>query len=106
MKDEAARIATMLGALKAGRIFIPLAPDSPEKWLTQVIEGSRTAHIIVDSSTRSIAELAAIGSITVMEVEQLDRSLEPFVASRTSAPDDTACIVYPASKKRDRSTLG
>ena len=82
MKDEAARVAAMLGALKANRIFIPVAPNSPQKWLTQVIEDSGTAQIIVDSSTRSIAELAATGSVTVMEVEQLARSLEPFVADR------------------------
>ena len=31
MKDEAARIATMLGAWKANRIFIPVAPGSPQK---------------------------------------------------------------------------
>ena len=84
----------MLGALKANRIFIPLAPDSPQKWITHVIEDSGTAQIIVDSSTRSIAELAATGSVTVMEVEHLTRSLQPFVADRTASPDDTAYIVY------------
>ena len=94
MKDEAARVAAMLGALKANRIFIPVAPNSPQKWVTQVIEDSGAAQIIVDSSTRSIAELAATGSVTVMEVEQLARSLEPFVADRTASPDDTAYIVY------------
>jgi amino acid adenylation domain-containing protein len=94
IKDEAARIAAMLGGFKANRVVIPLAPDSPEKWLTQVIEDSGTAQIIVDSSTRSIAELAATGSVAVMEIEQLDRSLEPFVAGRTASPNDTAYIVY------------
>jgi amino acid adenylation domain-containing protein len=94
IKDEAARIAAMLGGFKANRVVIPLAPDSPEKWLTQVIEDSGTAQIIVDSSTRSIAELAATGNVAVMEVEQLDRSLEPFVAGRTASPNDTAYIVY------------
>ena len=29
-----------------------------------------------------------------MEVEQLARSLEPFVADQTASPDDTAYIVY------------
>ena len=62
MKDEAARIAAMLGALKADRIFIPLASNSPEKWIAQIIEDSGAAQIIVDSSTRSIAELAATGA--------------------------------------------
>jgi amino acid adenylation domain-containing protein len=93
MQDEAARLAAMLGALKANRIFIPLAPNSPQKWVTQIIEDSGTAQIIVDSSTRSIAELAVTGSVTVMEVEHA-RSLQPFVADRTASPDDTACIVY------------
>src|SRR5262249_40375380 len=94
MKDNAGRVAAMLGALKANRILIPLTPDSPEKWLTQVIEDSGTAQIIVDSSTPSIGEFAATGSVTVMQVEQLARSLEPFVAGRAISPDDTACIIY------------
>src|SRR6185437_5361249 len=33
IKDEADRVAAMLGALKARRIFISLAADSPEKWV-------------------------------------------------------------------------
>ena len=75
MKDEAARVAAMLGVLRANRIFIPIAADSPAQWLTQVIEDSGTAQIIVDSSTRSIAKRAAIGSVTVLEAEQLAHSL-------------------------------
>src|SRR5690242_1612901 len=61
MRDEAARLATMLGALKARRIFIPLASSSPQQWVTEVIKDSRASQIIVDSSTRSIAEIAARG---------------------------------------------
>jgi non-ribosomal peptide synthetase component F len=94
MKDEASRIAAMLGALKAQRIFIPLAPDSPGKWVTQVIEDSGTAQIIVDNSTRSIAELAVSGSVTVIELEELARSLQPFAGGWTTSSNDTAYIVY------------
>src|SRR5215469_15496619 len=93
MRDEATRIAAMVGAWKANRIFLPLAPDSPQKWVAQVIEDSGTAQIIVDSSTRSIAALATTGSVTVMEVEQLARSSGRFVADRIASPDDTAFIV-------------
>src|SRR6516225_75786 len=94
MGDKVTRIAAILGASKANRIFIPLAPDSPENWVTQVIEDSGTAQIIIDSSTRSIAELAATGNVTVTEVGQLARSLEPLVADRIASPDNTAYIVY------------
>ena len=84
----------MLGALKANRIFIPLAPNSPEKWLAQVIADSGAAQIVVDRSTRPIAELAASKGVAVMEVEHLARSPERFVADRTASPDETAYIVY------------
>ncbi len=94
MKDEAARIAAMLGVLKACRIFIPLAPNSPEQWVSQVIGDSGAARIIADGATHSIAGRAAGGGATVTDVEGLARSFEPLVADRTSSPDDMACIVY------------
>ena len=55
--------------------------------MTEVIEDFGTAQIIVDTPTRSIAQLAAIGKLhLVVEVEQLARSLEPFVADQTASP--------------------
>ena len=93
MKDEAARIAAMLGTWKANRIFLPLAANSPANWVAHVIENSGTAQIIVDSSTRSIAELAATGRVTVMEIEQsLDHCSLGWPTEASS--DDTAYIVY------------
>jgi acyl-CoA synthetase (AMP-forming)/AMP-acid ligase II/thioesterase domain-containing protein/acyl carrier protein len=92
MNDEAAVIAAMLGVLKANRICIPVAANSPEQWLTQVIGDSGAAQIIVDSSTRSIAEVAA--TVTVVEVEGIAGSLQPFAGDQITRPDDTACIVY------------
>jgi amino acid adenylation domain-containing protein len=94
MNDGAEFTAAMLGALKANRILIPLAPDSPEKWLAQVIEESGAAQILVDSFTRPIAELATSGSVTLLEVERLAQSSLPFIADRAALPDDAAYIFY------------
>jgi acyl-CoA synthetase (AMP-forming)/AMP-acid ligase II/thioesterase domain-containing protein/acyl carrier protein len=94
VKDAAARIAAMLGALKANRILIPLSPNSPPKWVDQVIKDSGTAQIIVDRSTRSIKDLAATRNVAVLEVDQLARSLEPSAPGRAVSPNDTAFIVY------------
>src|SRR5262249_13331876 len=94
VRDEVFRIAAMLGRLKANRILIPLPPDSPPQWITQVIEDSGTEYIIVDSSTSSIAQFGVTGDVTVAEVEQLNRSLQPFVADWTTSPEGTAYIVY------------
>ena len=90
MKDDVARIAAMLGVLKANRIFIALAPNSPQKWIEQVLGDSDAAHIIVDKFTRSIAP----STVTVIEVDELAPSSVPFVSDRTGSADDTASIVY------------
>ena len=47
MKDEVARVAAMLGALKANRIFIALDPNSPAKWIEQVVADSDAAQIVI-----------------------------------------------------------
>jgi amino acid adenylation domain-containing protein len=94
MNDGADFTAAMLGALKANRILIPLAPNSPEQWVAQVIEDSGAAQIIVDSSTRPIAELAASGGVTLMEIERLARSSEAFTPHPVASSDDTAYIFY------------
>jgi amino acid adenylation domain-containing protein len=94
MKGEAARIAAILGVLKGNRIFVPLAPDSPKEWLTQVIADSGAAQILVDGSTRPVAELAAGDHVTVVNLDELTLSTQPFAIDQTASPDDTAYIVY------------
>ena len=63
MKDEAARIATMLGALKANRIFIPLAPDSPREMgdsrSSKTPEPRRSSSIVLPARSRSLRPPAA-----------------------------------------------
>jgi amino acid adenylation domain-containing protein len=94
MNDEAAHVAAMLGASKAWRIFIPIAPNSPQKWISQVIEDSGAAQIIVDSTTCSVAELAAGKNAAIVDVDKLARSSDSFVGDQSVCPDDTAYIVY------------
>ncbi len=94
MQNDAARVAAMLGVLKASRIFIPVAPDSPEKWLTQVFEDSGAAEIIVDNFTQRMANLAAGGNVNVLEVDRLAQSHELLVAKEVASPDETAYVVY------------
>ena len=94
IKEEAARIAAMIGVLKAERIFITVAPNSPEGWVSQVIEDAGAAHIIADSSTRSVAERAATDGVSVLYIEQLNQSEELFVVDRKASPDEPAYIVY------------
>ena len=56
MKDEAARVAAMLGALKANRIFIPLAPNSPENGSLKLLktrEPRRSSSTVLPARSRA-----------------------------------------------------
>jgi len=93
MPDEASRVAAILGVLKANRIFVPLASDSPEEWITKVIEDSGAGLIIVDASIRLVAERAAGDHVVVVELDELHFTPKQSV-DETARPDDTAYIVY------------
>ena len=62
--------------------------------MTQVIEDSGAAQIIVDSPTRSIAELCGHRQRHCRGGRSARPITEPFVADRTASPDDTAYVVY------------
>src|SRR5689334_6170444 len=94
VSGEMACVAAMLGALKANRIFIPLAPSSPEGWVGQVTKDSGSAQIIADTATRAIAKRAAPNDVTVLEFEQLVNSGNKVVTARSSHTDDPAYVVY------------
>ena len=94
VRDEILRAAAILATFKASRILIPLSLDFPGGWLSQVIEDSRAAHIIVDNSTCSVTEHLTSTSVTVLDVEALARSSEETVAHPTASPDDPAYIIY------------
>lgn len=94
VSGELTCVAAILGALKANRIFIPLASSSPEGWVGEVIKDSGSTQVIVDSSTRSIAERAALNDVTILDIEQLVNSRKKLEIHNTSLADDAAYIVY------------
>jgi len=94
MNDEVARVAAILGVLKANLIFIPVASNSPADWLTQVIEDSGAALIVANGPTRIVAEIAARGRAAVMDVDTLAPSSRSSATERDAGPDDTAYVVY------------
>lgn len=94
VSGEMACVAAMLGALKANRIFIPLAPSSPEGWVGEVTKDSGSSQIIADSGTRSIARQAAVNGVVVLEFEQLVNNGDKAVIDSSGHADDAAYVVY------------
>ncbi len=94
VSGEVTCVAAMLGALKANRIFIPLASSSPGGWVSEVIKDSGSTQVIVDDRTLPLAKGAATNGITVLQVEQLVNSGKKLAIDSNCHADDAAYVVY------------
>jgi acyl-coenzyme A synthetase/AMP-(fatty) acid ligase/thioesterase domain-containing protein/acyl carrier protein len=94
VSGEVPCVTAMLGALKANRIFVPLASSSPEGWVSEVIKDSGSTEIIVDTTTRPIAKRTVTNGVQILEFEQLVSSASKVVTDNSAHPDDAAYIVY------------
>src|SRR5258708_12551513 len=63
-------IAAMLGAAKAGRIYIPLDLGFPEAWLAQTIDTAEAAILFTDAHTAPIASCVTGEHVRVLELDQ------------------------------------
>lgn len=92
--SEIALAAAMLGALKAGRIFIPLALNAPAAWVSQVIADSGASHILADSATHDFAKRVAENGVGVLNADDVSAATEPFVSKHLLSATDPAYVVY------------
>ena len=86
--------AAMLGAAKAGRIFLVLPVTSPEPWLSALVADSAAAHILTDNSWCAVAVRVAGTEANVLEVERIAASGAPVMAETALWPNAPACIAY------------
>jgi len=93
-EHDAEVIAAMLGALKAGKPYVPLDPTYPAARLAYILEDSQAALVLTNARNRRAAEDLSRGVVPVVSVDALgpDLSLErPGVAP---SPDGPAFILY------------
>ncbi|HMI96542.1 MAG TPA: non-ribosomal peptide synthetase [Micropepsaceae bacterium] len=85
-------VVAMLGAAKAGRVFVPLELAAPEAWLTGVVAHSGAAQILTDRKWLDTARRIAGERTIVLDAEQFEDK-PPFHSVPTAA-DSPACIIY------------
>src|SRR5258708_39017021 len=78
LQDMILCVAAMLGAAKAGRIYIPLDIGFPEAWLTQTLDTADAALVFTDADTAPIAKRVVSEQTRVLE-------LDPAVLRRGNA---------------------
>lgn len=87
-------VMAMLAALAAGRTYVPLDPDYPRARLAHMLEASRVSQLLCDPALGALARDIAPAGCAIMPSGDMADIEAPPPASRPTAPDDTAYILF------------
>ena len=87
-------VASILGALKANKFYVPLDPAYPHIRIRHMLEDSQAALIATDSSNLSLAKELAGASCQVLSVEELSSQVPTENLRLAIRPDALAYIFY------------
>ncbi len=86
-------IVGLLGALKAGKTYIPLDPSYPTDRVKFMLKDSEAQLLVTDSKNLSLARELAGSELTLIRVDDLE-DVEPNIDFPQTSPDSIAYILY------------
>ena len=90
-----ASVAASLGALKAGRPFVPLDPGLPPERGACILEDSTAAALVTDAAGRGACEAWGAGRLPLLEWERIQTPAPAGLAQEGEVPPDApAWILY------------
>jgi amino acid adenylation domain-containing protein len=87
-------IAAMLGALKAGAIYVPLDPSYPENRTAYMVDEAELALLVTDRRNGVYADRLAGGALPVVDLEGAELSPNETDPGLAIDPDAIAYILY------------
>ena len=81
MEHDAPVIAAILGALKAGKFYVPLDPSLPHLRVKYILEDLQASYIVTNNKNLSLAKSLAGTVLDLVNIDELD-----------SPPDGNPCI--------------
>jgi amino acid adenylation domain-containing protein len=64
-------IAGMLGALKAGKTYVPLDPNHPQTRLAQIVADAQATVLLTNSGNLSLARMLAQDGLRIIDVDEI-----------------------------------
>ena len=92
-EHDAPMIAAMLGALRAGKTYVPLDPHHPRERLVQIIKHSQATVVLTNTRNLAAARELANDGVQLINIDSLDNS-GARVAFPAVKPDSLAYILY------------
>ncbi len=93
LEDRLDQLIAMLGVLKAGHLFVPLATNDPPARLTSLIVDAQPGAVLTDAGGADIARQSA-QSVPRIELGALDPALSQHAPPVVVAPGAYACLFY------------
>jgi amino acid adenylation domain-containing protein len=95
MKDSLSSIAAMLGAAKAGRVFIPFDLNFPESYIAETIKDSGASLVLTNAKPTKLLETVRGARVCVLQFDKY-RVKHPAIPQRKNAvhPSSAAYILY------------
>ncbi|BDZ69586.1 non-ribosomal peptide synthetase [Methanobacterium petrolearium] len=89
LKRDSRLIATMLGIVKAGCVFIPVDPEYPEERIKQVIEDSDAKYVITEEDLPNASDLPNALDVDELLLEDDEKNPNPRLS-----PDNLCYMIY------------
>ena len=87
-------IASILGALKAGKFYILIEPSLPEARLTYILEDSQASLLLMNDAHLSLANVLTQHGLQLLNIDALDTRLSVENPALALGPDALAYISY------------
>jgi amino acid adenylation domain-containing protein len=94
LKNDAAMIASFLGVLKAGKIYVPLDPAHPLPRLQYMLEDSGSELIISNGRNAALARELSDRKVPVINIDGIEANASDESPSLRVVPDALAYILY------------
>jgi len=92
-EHDAPMIAGMLGALKAGKTYVPMDPHHPAGRLRQIVEHSEATTLLTNSKNLALARKLASDSVQLINIDKIEATASSITLPAIE-PGRLAYILY------------
>jgi amino acid adenylation domain-containing protein len=106
LEKDTPLVAAILGALKAGKIYVPLSPSYPAARNQLILDDAQAPWIITDGANLATARRLVGASTSILNLDALDPGLDDSDPGLSIPPDAYAYILYTSgSTGRPKGTV-
>jgi amino acid adenylation domain-containing protein len=94
LDTDAPMIAAILGALKAGKTYVPLDPALPRTRSAHIVDDSRAGLLVTDTHNLPAAKELTRDKLPLLNIDELDAGSPSDNPGLSTSPDTLAWIIY------------